>query len=523
MYYSFYGYNDADDGYTLALSWRIINGEIPYRDFIMVRPPLSPLFHALFLYIIPNDYQIIFDRFFCYLLFALSSLLGAYTIDKAFGLKDFKINPSLLATVGFVFSVNCFPPMGWHTIDAIFFASIGIYILVCFSSTYSVIIGLLFLFLSALCKQPFYLMPIAGVVFVSLLHKNWNKTIISIISILVFTSVFFLILYKEDALKNFIELTTGSTKLVELLSAGFINYIAVNPLYLILLLASWLILKNPFKFKYLSLNRDLVPYFFISILLLIPLARFIYILLFKEVTYQTSFSGNAIGKILFLITIFALVANISREKKWITLWFLILVSWCSSISWGNKTPALFSLPFIFGFLLVSNQFFRVKNIANLAMYILVLGTVTYLIAYQKPYCNPLRQELTYKIDHLFPKLKNIKVSKEIHDKYTELAELIIKYGNNFKTLPGMPLSNYLTNTKSPIVIDWVFNAETNNINSDIINGLKFKKTIIFMEKYPQLISISDSKEKFNSSVAYFIKKNWQKIDTTNYFEIYKAN
>jgi hypothetical protein len=118
-------------------------------------------------------------------------------------------------------------------------------------------------------------------------------------------------------------------------------------------------------------------------------------------------------------------------------------------------------------------------------------------------------------------MKYINVSKETHDKYTEFSYLVAKYGVNFKTLPGMPLSNYLTCTNSPIKIDWVFNAETNNENQNIINELGFKKTIVFMEKSPQLIGVSDSKEKFNSTVAYFIKNNWQKIDSTIYFEIYK--
>ena len=50
--YSLDGFDDADRGYTLALSWRIFNGEIPYRDIILVRPPFSPLFHSIFLYFI---------------------------------------------------------------------------------------------------------------------------------------------------------------------------------------------------------------------------------------------------------------------------------------------------------------------------------------------------------------------------------------------------------------------------------------------------------------------------------------
>ena len=182
LFYGRFGYDDADNGFTLAFSWRIFNGEIPYRDFILVRPPLSPLFHTLPLYIIPDNYQIIFERFLTYLLIALSSLFGALALDKAFRLTEINLNPYLLATIGFVFSAHHFPPMPWHTIDGVFFAAIGVYILACFTSLYSIVFGMLFLFLSALCKQPFYLLPFAGVIYVFLIHKNWKITITSIFS-----------------------------------------------------------------------------------------------------------------------------------------------------------------------------------------------------------------------------------------------------------------------------------------------------------------------------------------------------
>ncbi len=520
LYYSFYGYDDADGGYTLALSWRIFNGEIPYRDFILVRPPISPLLHALPLFIIPDNYQLIFDRFFCYILFASSSLFGALSIDKVFNLKEFKLHPYLLATLGFVFSVGSFPSMAWHTVDAIFFASIGVYILVCRPSLYFIVLGMLFLFLSALCKQPFYLMPFAGVAFIFINYKDWKKSLIAIFSLILFTGIFFFILYRQDAHANYISLTSGSTKIKDLFSAGILCYLNITSLYLLLPFALWLIVKKRLVFMKIPIKENVVPYFFISVLLGLPLLKFIYVLSFKEVTYFTFFRDST-ATLLFIVTIFFLIANLSIEKKWITLWILTLISWCASISWGYQTPVLFSMPLLFGFLLASNQFFEVNKIGSLAIYILVFGSTTYFVAYQKPYCNPVRQLLTYKIDDLFPKMQYINVSKEIHDKYSEFSSLVTKYGVNFKTLPGMPLSNYLTNTNSPIKIDWVFNAETNNENHNIITELEFKKTIIFMEKNPQLIVVTDSKEKFNSTVAYYIKNNWLKIDSTYYFEIYK--
>jgi hypothetical protein len=524
LFYGCYGLDDADGGYTLALSWRIFNGEIPYRDFILVRPPLSPFFHSLPMYIVPANYQIISERLFSYLLFATSSLFGALTVDKVFRPKGFIINKYLLALTGFVFSVHNWPPMAWHTVDGIFFASIGIYILVCFSSLYSVVSGILFLFLSALCKQPFYLLPVAGIVFVSVIYKDRKKIIASVCSLLFFAGVFFLILYKQNTVISFIKFTSESSTLEDLVAAGFINYLKIGALYFIFPFVFWLIVRQPFVFRYLSIKEDLVPYFFISITLLFPLSEFAYVLIFKgkEVIWST-FIKDRTANILFLTTIFFLLSNLSLKKERLTLWFLILVSWCASLSWGYQTPVLFSIPLITGFLLVSSQYFKVKKTANLALYTLLLGSLTYFVAYQKPYQNPMRYKLTYKINQLFPKLKYIKVSKETYDKYTELASLVARYGVNFKTLPGIPISNYLTNTNSPAKIDWVFNAETGNENenNNIINSLALKNTVIFMEKNPQLIVVSDSKEKFNSSVAYFIKTNWRKIDSTNYFEIYR--
>ena len=104
--YSFHGYNDGDDGYLMGLSWRVFSGETPYKDFISVRPPFSPLFHSLPMYVIPENYQIIFERFLFYLLVALSALFCALSLHKTFDLKQYQLHPYLLATVGFVFSVH---------------------------------------------------------------------------------------------------------------------------------------------------------------------------------------------------------------------------------------------------------------------------------------------------------------------------------------------------------------------------------------------------------------------------------
>lgn len=40
-----HAYHPTDDGFILAYTWHVANGEIPYRDFLYVRTPLSPYLH----------------------------------------------------------------------------------------------------------------------------------------------------------------------------------------------------------------------------------------------------------------------------------------------------------------------------------------------------------------------------------------------------------------------------------------------------------------------------------------------
>ena len=55
-----YGFDTDDGGFILALSKRIIDGELPYKDFIYIRPPLTIYIHALsFLF---GDYTFYADR-----------------------------------------------------------------------------------------------------------------------------------------------------------------------------------------------------------------------------------------------------------------------------------------------------------------------------------------------------------------------------------------------------------------------------------------------------------------------------
>ena len=507
----------GDNGWTLATSWRILNGEIPYKDILLIRPPLSPIFHSIILSLVPPTVQLIFSRLLFYILMALTAFFASSILNKTYKLN---IDTYLLATIGFVFSVHNFPPMAWHTVDAVFFSVLGLYILTRKDSYLSLFFGMLFMFFAALCKQPFYLIPLLGIFYVLLFDKCIKRSIAILVFFIIILLSFILLLKNLNILHPFIIFTTGSTTITDLIQSGYKNYLDVNLVFILIPFIFWLIIRSTKLYLKYKLDKSLMSYLFISVVLLYPIISLFKGFIHQQYNYNLMFNPN-LSRLLFLITFLFLLSNLNRLRKWLPLWFLLSISWCASISWGYAMPVLFSTPLIYGFILVSNQYFDVKNVTKLVISFLCLGSIVYFIAYQKPYCNPIRSELKYDLSNIFPKLSYIKVSKETFDKYNELFILHKKYGDNFKTLPGMPLSNYLTDTQSPLNIDWVINAETNKQNNQLIEILENKKSIIFLEKM-SLTEVNETNNKFNSSVTFYIKNNWNKIDECNNFEVYRC-
>jgi hypothetical protein len=212
--YAPYGLNDCDDGFILSQSWRMYNGEIPYKDFMTIRPFFTPFIHSVFLHIVPDNYQVIFERYLFYVLMALSSLFCSLSIYKGYKV----VNPYLLASLGFVISVGSFPPMAWHTVDGIFFASIAFYFLTLGYTD----LFLPFLLLSALCKQSFYPLILVGIYFVYFVFSLDKENIYWLIGeLLILVISFFTLLFYSGLLPNFIEQTTRSSGVIPVILSYF--------------------------------------------------------------------------------------------------------------------------------------------------------------------------------------------------------------------------------------------------------------------------------------------------------------
>jgi hypothetical protein len=169
LLFSKLGFNPSDDGFTLAYSRRIIEGQIPHRDFIIIRPFLSPLLHVPFV-LWGGDHTYLISRFFVWFQFTCMAWAGVYIIQKGLRLSLGNLEKISIALISLAVSAHTFPTMAWHTIDGLFLASIGTAL--CFSEKQSgKVIGYFLIGMAYLCKQNFIFMA----PFLIIILGDWRK------------------------------------------------------------------------------------------------------------------------------------------------------------------------------------------------------------------------------------------------------------------------------------------------------------------------------------------------------------
>ncbi|MBN8545685.1 MAG: hypothetical protein J0L60_06085 [Ignavibacteria bacterium] len=525
--YAPYGLTEADDGFITGLSWRIFNGEIPYKDFIYVRPPLSPLFHSLPLFVLHHDYVIFFERAFFYISLGISSLLASKSFSKIFDFEKNKLDKYLLASVGFVFSVATFPPTAWHTVDGVLFGSIGIYFLIGDNSKKGISIGIFFLFLSALTKQSFYLMPIAGIIFLYL-SKHTRFTIITAGGTLILLLIVFgLILEYFGALDEFIVQTSSASSIKEAYTAGVYKYLHSDLIFIFLSIVIWRLIKYVGEYRNYTISLALLPYLYTFFIFVYPLAFFINRIFFKQMSTLEFLKiqfRDEFATITFLLALMYMLFDFKNlYKPWAFL-LLLFLSWSSSISWAHTSPHLFSTPIIMISLMGARQMLNLTNLQRFLLYLLVFGMISYFIGYQKPHYSDTKSEIVYDLSDITPALKYIKGDEKICFKLNELDSLVRKYGNNSKVLPFMPLINFFQGSISPLPIDYAINCEIANKHDKVFAELVKKRTVVFIDRDWWQIeqSLGDYKRMYGSIITYRVTNEWAKIDSTDCYYIYAA-
>lgn len=509
-----YGFCDTDQGFIQALAWRVWNGQTPYLDFIYVRPPLSIYLHSLF---VGLPRAVWLERLLFYLMMAFSVYFSTRSLQAFFDFRAVGVSPLLFVIMAFVCSVHNYPPMPWHTVDGIFFASMGIYLL-CKTprSFYFAFAGLLAMLLAALCKQAFYPMLFAGPLLLHLLfpgrRSNWAISLFAASLLLLLVAVW---LFAPPFFYAFFRQTTGVTSLADVWQAGVVKYAKPLLLLVLPLLLIWWV-QNLYNFG------GFLKYLPVIVFWLFFFGGF-GLHIHRALTTQ-SFVPPSFG---FSQAMFLLALGVALRARWLhsqgslLLLAMLAVAWCAGISWGYATPMLYFSPILFGFFygLKEEMEFRVpRYFYGLVCFLLIW---TFAILYQYPYREEARDHITYPLAEVFPRMAGIYGGEFIFRKSQTLASLHRTHGHAYTVLPAYPLAHYLTNSIPPIPIDWAHNAEMDYArNRDwMLRELHTHTRVVFIEK-DKLSQLADTSG-YGSALALYVRTQWQLIEENEYFEVYK--
>jgi len=113
---SWMGMTPTDDGFFLGMSRRLLDGEIPHRDFITARPVGTGILWTPIVFL-GGDYTIWISRFFVW--FQIAGIAWIWTVLIHRMLKQV-IGPTeqtALALIAFVGTATTFIITPWPTID----------------------------------------------------------------------------------------------------------------------------------------------------------------------------------------------------------------------------------------------------------------------------------------------------------------------------------------------------------------------------------------------------------------------
>ena len=511
-----FGLENFDTGYIPSFSWRILQGQIVYHDFIYKGPPVTLYFHAFFMKILPETGQFLWIRVVNYLLFAMQVYLTVSAFDNLYNLSKYKVEKWGLLCLGFIVSLINFSPYPWPTTDGILFAVLAFWLVskVRKPNYWQFFFIALFSVLSALTKQSFYLVPFFFLFWITI--KFERKIIVAFSFFLFFwLSVFIYLVAKTIGFADFVKQTTGETHLNDLISTGLYNYIFLPP-KIFLLIALFLVVVGLLFLKSKSKGIDgLLPFFkWLSICLFVLAIVFCFV---KEIEIAS--------RIAFVSALFGLVFSfgfkLENTQKLAPVLVGLGIAWSSSISLGYQYPIFFSTGIVLCIIVTVGQ-----EIREYSKYFASVSILVCAIAFSynyRPYRESVITELTYSLDTVSPKLKYIKTSKTNFQKYSELKKLINTYGKNFIVAPSFPMANYVFDEQSQLPADWLIETEVGRRQEMFIRLAASKDNFVFLEKsfLEKEEFMPEKKEQF-SSIGAFIYEKFNLVAETKYFLVYNS-
>ena len=521
LLFSWRGFAPVDDGFTLAYSRRILEGQVPHRDFIIIRPFVSPLLHTPFV-LFGGEYTFWVSRFFVWFQFACISWAWVCIINRAFDNPFNNLTKLFIALVSFAASVHYFVLTAWHTIDGLFLASIGVWILLARKHARWRVIGYLLIATAYLCKQSFLLMAPLSV----LLLGDWREKKYWITITLPAAGYCAYLLVTGSFSEAVLQLASQSG----LVSTGVGSYLNFG--FLLGILAGYcaMFLLSASAVPLLSTSR--IPrYAGASILIAMP-AAFIAIGLYRGSLAAVSF--GVVGMVLGIVLYLAWKRIGQGEDKVSVTLLALLLAWSASLSVGYNFPALLLGP-LFTILAAFVYSRRESLNPRFLQTTLAIAGVAILLGFAvaRPYYIYREQpssELTESLDGVLPGGRLIYTNPNTYEFLVDLdnaADTVSERNRTYAIIPDVPGYWVQSEQTNPLLVDWPQPVELGNqylidrVTSDLA-AERGDVTVLVQKVHAfYLAEGSVPLDEDQYAVVQYVRANFEKTHETEFFEFYE--
>ena len=519
--YSWMGFNPTDDGFTLAYSRRILDGQIPHLDFITIRPFLSPVLHM------PEaawagDHMLMASRLVVWVQFACIAWIWARMINRMHGRPLGSPACFAAAVICLAFSANTWPIMAWHTVDGLFLASLGLAI--CTGERERLKAAGYALIASAyLCKQSFlFAAPLALVIL-----GDWRKTR-NWLAILAPGAVYLVYLRLTGALDDAMIQFNAHTVLKPILDR---YWASMTSWFLLGYLALRLIHRRP-EIGLLQSHPKIQAWIGAGLIFTLPVYDKLSLLfngrpaamshtvfwvvagsaLYYAVDGRNSGHGRLAGRVSFLA---------------------LLLAFCVSVSVGAANPSLMGGP-LFLILLVNSLEVVGMPAIRTALVLVLAGFVAFGFnrsRHRHVYMEQPAARLTCKLDGVFHGARGVRTNPNTFAFLEDLQKAVALARQDpwpHAIVPDIPGYWASSVPRNPLPIDWAKNTELNTVAllsrvQDSLDSQRGRLTVIVqkVEAFPLRYGFAPLRDPEKFAVAHYVRTHAVKRGETKYFELYR--
>lgn len=526
--FSSFGFNPTDDGFIMAMSRRLLDGQIPHRDFISIRPVGSALLHMPEVWL-GGPLTLWLGRLVAWCEFAVIAFCWVDLAARLTREPLARVDRFLIGTAAFVLSSHVFPPMPWHTLDALALVSCGMWLASKEGRARSAL-GFFLVGSAVLCRQNFLaLLPFA--VFGLGRQGSWRAWL----AVLMPAVLYVLSLAGLGAMRD---ASVQLVSQVDLLRWGVLPYVRSPFMWSGLLFGLGLTLllesRPPRKGRSRVSARHLAGLGGIAATLAatgITMLRSDYFYL-DHAAFMVF--GVCMGQLVSLLRRGAEPTGRAR--------LLILASgtaWTASVSLGYNTPALAMAGLVSAAFFSASRPFRVAAVlggdspfprALSASLVVILLAAWVPARLQQVYLDRSAFELDHRLDGVLPGGALISTNSNTYEFLADLQSAQRSLGGlQYAVVPDCAALWIRASQANPLPIDWPQGVELNRpellqrvITS--LNGGREERRILVQKVYARQLKegfVPLKSENDYYAVVGYVRDHFRKVGETRWFDIYE--